>query len=320
MQVRQRRALLAAAFLAASGVTAAASSADAASPVRQATTTVQAQPSGGYITTYTDVNGNVTKVYAALPVTVTLSAPTSRQITVDDATVTEHTAGVSVTPQGTIDKSAITAAATFGSTITPYEELLAMGAHPADVASFKDTSTITPATSGSGGGTQIGPPVCVDQGFDGSHGHVHGCDVTRRVGASGQVWYLTDEAESTATLHDTGCQYCDHLTGLKFGLSYGGGNTIQHWLPSGTQDVGSCVSNTVSLSFHGVGVSSTGTQCPATFGVYTSTSTAFSTKWDGQGHGPNNGARDTHAVDAVYNGASASPYPGVNYTVWYTTT
>lgn len=54
-------------------------------------------------------------------------------------------------------------------------------------------------------------------------------------------------------------------------------------------------------------------------GLYGIGGTYYSTKWDGQGNGPSDGSRDTHAVDAVYNGASASPYPTVFYTVWWTT-
>jgi hypothetical protein len=246
---------------------------------------------------------------------------------VDGKKVTEHAGGVAVMPIGSFDKSAIK----LGSTVTPYDELLAMGANPTDIASFNNldnktlasfesSSSVTPATSNSGGGTQIGSPVCLDQSFDGNHGHIYGCDVTRRVGTSGAVWYLTDATQSSGTMHDTGCFYCDHITGLRFGTSYGSGNTIQSWKPGSTADIGSCVTNTVSLSYKGVGVSSTGTQCPETFGLYSVSSTDYSTKWDGKGHGPNDGARDTHQVDGVYNGASANPYPGAYDRYWYTTT
>jgi hypothetical protein len=209
-----------------------------------------------------------------------------------------------------------------------------MGADPADIASFRDmdsssgTSTtfgattkksrIAPALSASGG-TQIGPPVCIDKSFDGGHGHVYGCDVTRRVGTSGAVWYLTDQSQSTGTMHDSGCLFCDHLTGLRFGTQYGSGNAIQSWAPSATAGVGSCVQNTASLTYRGVGVSSTATQCPETFGLYSIGATSYSTKWDGRGHGPSNGSRATHHVDGVYNGATANPYPGVFTTWWYTT-
>ena len=120
-------------------------------------------------------------------------------------------------------------------------------------------------------------------------------------------------------MHDTGCVFCDRLTGLKFGVHYGSGNEITQWKPADMHPVGSCVSNTVSLQYKGVGVSSTATQCPEQFGLYGIGDTYFSTKWDGKGNGPNDGARATHAVDSVYNGASASPYPWVYWTVWYTT-
>src|SRR4051812_40587574 len=291
-----------------------------------ANTTVTAV-SGGFITTYTAANGDVTKVFAVAPVSITPAAATARQITVKGTKATEHAEGVAIALKGTVNKSAIT----LGSTLTPYEELLMMGANPADIASFSNldnkslasfdsASSVTPATSNSGGGTQIGSPACIDQSFDGGHGHVYGCDVTRRVGSTSTgVWYLTDATQSSGTMHDTGCYFCDHITGLRFGTSYGSGNTIQSWKPGSTADIGSCVTNTVSLSYKGVGVSSTGTQCPETFGLYSVGSRDYSTKWDGKGSGPNDGARDTHQVDGVYNGASASPYPGVYAYWWYTT-
>jgi hypothetical protein len=274
---------------------------------------------GGYITTYTTTNGDVMNVYAATPVTVSVGAPTSQQVVVDGTTVTEHSANVIITPRGTFDKSAPLP----GLTISPYSALLALGVDSADAASFDGSgagapTAVTPLTS-AGGGTQIGPPACASGSFDGGHLKVYGCDVTRRVGTSGLVWYLTDATESSARMTDTGCVFCDHLTGLKFGVQYGSGNIIQSWRPAATNDVGACVTNTVSLTFHGVGVSETAQQCPATFGLYGIGSTYYSTKWDGKGHGPSNGARATHAVDGVYNGAVASPYPSVYYTVWWTT-
>jgi hypothetical protein len=55
---------------------------------------VAAQPSGGYITTYTDPNGDVISVYAATPMTISPGAPTSNQITVNGATVTEYSAWI----------------------------------------------------------------------------------------------------------------------------------------------------------------------------------------------------------------------------------
>jgi hypothetical protein len=144
--------------------------------------------------------------------------------------------------------------------------------------------------------------------------------VTRRVGVSGRTWFLTDSALSSATMHDTGCTFCDHLTGLKFGIQYGRGNLIKHWKPADTQPVGACVNNTVSLTYKGVGVSSSAQQCPESFGLYGVGNTYFSTKWNGNGHGPSDGARATHAVDAVNNGPGASPRPSVLYHIWYTTT
>ena len=333
MNRRPRHAVVAVAAVAIAAVTTLPNAAHATDRAAQPTTRVEAQPGGGYITTYRAVNGDITKVFAAMPASLSVEPTTSRQVTVNGKTVTEHRGGVRITLRGTVDKPAILRAAPAfsGSMLSPYEELLAIGADPTNIASFARSSTMTdassplsPATSAtvprpSDGGVQIGPPACLDGTFDNGKGHVDGCDVTRKVGTSGSVWYLTDSTQSSGTMHDTGCINCDHLTGLKFGTQYGSGNTIQSWKPGGVADVGSCVQNTVSLSYQGAGVSSTATQCPETFGLYGKGITYYSTKWDGKGSGPSDGARDTHQVDGVYNGASASPYPGVFTSWWYTT-
>jgi len=321
MRIRLRPGTFAVVALAVTGATAALlpAAAGAARPAVTPATTVTAV-NGGYITTYAAANGDTMEVYAGAPVTVDAAAPTSEQVVVDGATVTQLSATVNIAPTGTLDKSA----ALPPLTVSPYDALITLGADPTDAATFDGGGTGAPPArvplTNSGGGTQIGPPACAKGTFDGGHLTVYGCDVTRRVGTSGAVWYLTDAAQSSARMTDTGCVFCDHLTGLKFGVSYGSGNTVQSWKPAATNDVGSCVSDTVSLAFHGVGVSETAQQCPATFGLFNIGTNFFSTKWDGQGHGPNNGARATHAVDGVYNGASANPYPGVFFTVWWTTT
>ena len=325
--VRLRVSLLAVASIAALGGASLVPSAHAIDVSHVANPSVVQVAGGGYITTFTAPNGDVTKVFSAVPVTISRAADTSRQITANGSKLTEHAGGVAIRPVAdVVNKAAIR----LGSTLTPYEELLALGAAPADIASlsglddkalasYESPSLAMPATSNSGGGTQIGPPVCIDQDFDGGHGHIYGCDVTRKVGTgANNVWYLTDATQSTGTMHDTGCFFCDHFTGLRFGTTYGSGNTIQSWKPTGTRDIGNCVKDTVSLQYKGVGVSSTGNQCPETFGVYTVSAKDYSTKWDGKGDGPSDGARDTHQVDGVYNGSTANPFPGVYADWWYT--
>lgn len=117
-------------------------------------------------------------------------------------------------------------------------------------------------------------------------------------------------------MHDSGF-FADEVTGLRFGVHYGSGNQVSTWQPASTKEMGSCYDVTVSLAYKGVGISSTQTECPETFGLYSVGSTYFTSKWDGQGSGPSNGSRETHGVDGVYNGASASPYPSVYYTAWW---
>jgi hypothetical protein len=238
--------------------------------------------------------------------TISLGAPTSQQVTVNGTTVTEYSEDFSATPTGAAGKVLLP-----GSTTSDYDALLALGADPADIASFNTTDN--------NGGTQIGPPACSSATFDHGKGHAYGCDRTYKVGSNGAVWYLTDKTHSSASMHDPRCILtCDHLIGNKFGVSYGNGNTMEDWKPGSSYPVGSCVTNTVTLSYKGVGVSSTATQCPETFGLYGVGTTYFSTKWDGGGGGPSDGSRETHAVDAVYDGANASPTAGVFGKVWWT--
>ena len=147
--------------------------------------------------------------------------------------------------------------------------------------------------------------------------HVYGCDSTYKVGSSGAVWYLEDRFQASGTMHDGAIFNPDEITGLRFGVNYPSGNQIDTWQPSSTRPMGNCATVTLSLTYKGAGISSAQQECPETFGLYSVGSHYFTSKWDGQGSGPSNGARETHGVDGVYNGAGASPFPGVYYTVWY---
>jgi len=331
VQKRSRLSIIGSAALAL-GAAVVVPTSTSASAAAVATTTVLAQP-GGYITTYTAANGDVTKVFAATPMTIIPDAPTSAKITASGVSATQHSGGVSMVPTTALNKAQLSAQLAAIQPMSAYDELLALGADPADIAGFQDVGTTYSATetakkksgtaspySNTGGGTQVSnPPACVDQSFDGGHGHVYGCDVTRRVATSGSIWYLTDAIESSGSMHDTGCTFCDHITGLKFGNKYGSGNVIQDWNPSSTASIGSCHQTTFSLAYKGVGVSDTATNCPETYGLYSINSTSYSTKWDGKGNGPSDGSRSTNAVDGVYNCGSCSYLPTVSATWWYTT-
>lgn len=75
-----------------------------------------------------------------MPVTISVDRPTTRQAKENGRTVTEHAAGVHLIPTRTITKSQLAQSTgkLSGSTLTPYQELLAMGADPSDIASFRD--------------------------------------------------------------------------------------------------------------------------------------------------------------------------------------
>lgn len=280
----------------------------------------------GYVTKTVLPNGDTVQFYGATPVTITTPGTTSLA-TADGSTV--HVVSGTATPDLT-NVPTVNGKPVFLPTPSAYDELIALGA-PEDVAAkFRQLDVAPVPTAPASSGTAAAPNStvtpystiidgnnCTSQSSDGGRVKMYGCDTTYRVGTSGLVWYLEDKFLATGTAHDTAIFDPDNLTGLKFGVRYGSGNTITHWKPSSTIAFGSCSSNTVSLTYQGVGISSTTTECPETFGVYDIGTTVFTAKWDGQGHGPSNGSRDTHGVDSVYNGASASPYPSLVWTYWW---
>lgn len=291
-----------------------AGGANASSPVGPSRTVTHT--AHGYITTITEPNGDSTKVYAASPVTITAS--TTRTTTVhraDGTTRTLHGAGGKITPVWNGKKLVRP------STITAYEELRAMGVSAADAAYVKraDDRLSGPlrGATATASSTPITQPACVNRSYDSNMLHLSGCDSTYQVGSSGAVWYPEDRYEASATMHDYATINPDEVTGLKFGDQYGGGNSIYTWNPNSTRDMGSCTTVTVSIAYKGVGISASQPECPETFGLYYKSQYTFESKWDGQGSGPSNGSRAAEGVDGVYNGASANPYPGILYYVWW---
>ena len=121
--------------------------------------------------------------------TIIPDAPTSAKIMASGASATEYSGGVSMVPTTALNKTQLSTELAAMQPMSAYDEPLALGADPADVAGFRDvgntpthsatksakkkSGTVSPY-SNTGGGTQVSnPPACVDQSFDGGHGHVY---------------------------------------------------------------------------------------------------------------------------------------------------
>ena len=79
------------------------------------------------------------------------------------------------------------------------------------------------------------------------------------------------------------------------------GNTMYNWSPRSTLEGGSCVTKTFTVGAFSSTYSQSSQSCPELYGLYSITAHQFYIKWDGQGSGPHNGARDTAGVDTVHN-------------------
>lgn len=98
---------------------------------------------------------------------------------------------------------------------------------------------------------------------------------------------------------------------------YSRNNTLYKWSPSSTSELGSCKEQSVSVTVKTVTVSESSTVCPETFGPYDVDTRLFTSKWDGQGSGPSNGAREVHGVSGWHSPSNANPTRSIRYTYWW---
>lgn len=350
MRTTRKAAVLATAVLAlgmASVVPIAGDAAAGAAVPKVAVRTVQ-KMTHGYITTTKNPDGSVVKVYDARgPVTMTTpvvaqhTMQTKATAATDTTTTTEYSAEGEITvPVTTKDSLPPT------DVPSDYDMLLAMGVSETDAAVFQVNAVGPIATSGGGDTIQPGPgpnvapnatPTvtanvtassaqlwnrsCVDFSVDGGRGHFHGCDDQYRVWVNPYNrtdWFMEDKHLATGTMHDTALFFKDKVTGVLFGVHYGAYNLMYNWQPSVTSPVGSCKSTTSSVSVKFYTVSNTATSCPEEWGVYTINNQTFTTKWNGKGNGPSDGARATHGVSSTHSPSSASATRGLPFKLWWT--
>jgi hypothetical protein len=335
MHILRRRVALVAVAVTAVGVAVVApeSASSAAGNTGAAVRTVT-QAKGGYITKIAYPDGTVVKAYSSGPMhsAATSIRRTSRTLTADGATVTENSLSGELVPDIAGPTGKAKQASSPSTSPSAYDQLIAMGVSPTEAAEFKDPPVPQPVASSGSTGSRAASSVtpnattdsgelwdtsCIDADFDGSHGHVHGCDWQYRVWVNGADWYMQDYSLATGTMHDTALFNPDEITGLKFGIHYSAYNVIANWDPSDTKDMGNCTTTQVSVTIKLFNLSRSSTECPETWGVYTINNQTFTTKWDGKGNGPNDGARATHGAASVHSPPSAAPSRTLPWTVWW---
>ena len=179
-------------------------------------------------------------------------------------------------------------------------QLTAMGAHSDVLAQFADFA-VAPAHS-----TLI-QTLCVGpKRADGGQAVLYGCDDTYKVGSCGGTLYLEDKFWASVESHG------DPVVEVRFGPGYGAGNLIHDWRPGSEQPYGQCTTVTSSLMYQGTGISISQQACPEKWGLLDVGRQHFTTHWYDRYGTSNN--RDTTGVDAVIDGPTGWPYPGVN---WY---
>lgn len=291
---------------------------------------------GGYITRIAYPDGTVVRAFASVPMRAA-AAPVTRPVTTqgaDGRATTSHSLSGELVPASPSAVTGVAKSALPPVTPSAYEQVIALGATPAEAAPFLamaappqrtggaaaavTTSSIQPMTSP--GPDQLWDTSCVDVDFAGSHGHLYGCDNQYRVWINPNDrfdWYMQDRFLASASMHDTALINPDEVTGLKFGIHYPTGNQITNWSPIQTVDVGSCTTKSASVSVKGFTISSSATECPEAWGLYYIGPLNFTTKWDGKGSGPHDGSRSTHGVASVHSPSGASWGRTLPWEVWW---
>ena len=298
----------------------------------QTRTTVTSTGDGGYVTTVQYANGDSTSVYSTTPVAIssTIAGPDAGDTTTGDplgtevsGTVTPDTSGLPI-----VDGKATPP----GDTITAVDELEALGVAPSDAVSFagfdssgpvKDTHGVGPGTThatpaiGVSASQAYGPPLCTKSYGDGKRVYMYGCDQAYRVYMHGADWYLEDRYQASVVSHDQAIFNPDKVTGVVFGDQYASGNVLYDWSPNETVPKGSCTTTTSTVEVKNYSLSQSSQQCPETFGPYQFGTRIFTSKWDGQGDGPDDEARSVTGASAWHSPPTASPGRSLVWRFWY---
>ena len=286
----------------------------------------------GWVTTYRYANGDYVAVVDSLgPMefrnTTSAVRPGPPRVSAR-ATGRFSASGLLVPIEASKENSPATAAR---HPMTPYQSMRVLGLTRSEAAHFQ---LHRPRVASSGRAmTAMTTPVndsmiydvsCIDVSYDGGRLHVHLCDTQYHVYTNPNNhldWWLEDDSEGTATMHDTAIINPDEVTGLLFGIQYGSNNKVFRWSPSTTVSLGNCTTQTTKVTtpvYAGqVEVDQTQKECPETFGVYAITNTKFASKWDGQGNGPSDGARSVIQDAAVHSPSNAAVPRSLPYTVWW---
>jgi len=174
-----------------------------------------------------------------------------------------------------------------------YTDALSTGMSPAQAGSI--SSQVIPSAT-------IENSLCINLSADIHSGKAfateHFCDVQYLDQASGGNWYLSD------TMSGTGRDTYWELYQEKGANYYGSGNTVVKWDPTGKVSRSSCGDVTFSLTYDGVGVSSTANLCPNYIDPWLNPKgPGFGEIWYGSTHG----YVGLNPVDAIHDPPGASP-------------
>lgn len=166
-------------------------------------------------------------------------------------------------------------------------------------------NTVRPLFAG-----QIWQSWCQDLGNPAWSYYQHACEVKTITYQSGNDWYMSDNMSTSSFDHNG-------WLGAATENAYIGGNTVVEWNPGGPVDTPTnCQQKTVGITFYGVNVSNTFTECPDWMGVWVIYGGTYGTQM-GQNNFTNNSAYHYMAgVDLVHSPPGYYPESTLHTYIW----
>lgn len=175
-------------------------------------------------------------VYAEFPEGVRVVAPLGSTIetgSVEQGNGSSGSDWLSITPPGDVEGA-------------EYPDVIALAVK---VGMFTDADA---SALQAAGGPGFAPNACAD--IDNSHGWMHGC-YSREMGSSSNYW----GTESVASFKSKGIYA---ITEGRTQHNYSSRTEVRTWRPLQTVNVGSCTTIDLSLSYRGIGLSTSADICP----------------------------------------------------------
>ncbi len=326
--MRNRRLPTAAATVLALGLFGLSSGASAA-PGQDNSTFFTLQGVSGSLVSETRLSSNsATAEWTASGLTVTVAGPIGSTVNVASS---DGTSTASISTPG-IDKQSGSVSSYVSSGQALIDNAIAVGYTPAQAAALAQSQGIdlqtqqpsgSPKAAGGAQGSSSGPIAysltngeilaspCASVSSDGGAATGRGCDVQRLLQHKNQDWYVGDS--QVATGYDSNWWY--GLTGLRTRVGYGAGNSIVNWAPTSRIPRGQCSTNTLSLSYNGIGFSSSSQLCPDSESpAHNADWTKFGAEWSGCAIKSDVGE---NSVDYDHSPPGTSVYITEYITIWW---